>query len=86
IENLVLVRPPERLEGGDRDMLSFETLTFAPMDRRLIDGALLSDAERHWLNRYHDQVYKLASGDLDETDRSWLRDATASIEKSAISA
>ena len=49
IENLLLVR-----EDPDfPEMLSFETLTFAPIDRRLIDTALLTAAERDWLNAYH---------------------------------
>ncbi|MGI9480045.1 MAG: M24 family metallopeptidase [Hyphomicrobiaceae bacterium] len=76
IENLILVEPAKRLKGGDRDMLSFETLTFAPIDRRLIETELLSDEECAWLNAYHAQVFEIVSGKLDADDRTWLRDAT----------
>ena len=40
-ENLLLVRPPETPVGGERPMMSFETLTLAPIDRRLILTKLL---------------------------------------------
>ncbi len=53
IENLVVVLPPAAVPGGDREMLSFETLTLSPIDRRLIEPALMSDAEIGWLNAYH---------------------------------
>ena len=46
IENLVVVTPAEAIPGGDRPMLGFETLTLAPIDRRLIDIALMSPARR----------------------------------------
>ena len=71
IENLLLVR-------GDPDvpeMLSFETLTFAPIDRRLIDTALLTPAERDWLNAYHAQVREIAACE----EPLWLEAATAPI-------
>ena len=71
IENLLLVR-----EDPDfPEMLSFETLTFAPIDRRLIDTALLTPAEREWLNAYHAQVRGIA----DCEDPLWLEAATAPI-------
>ena len=36
IENLIVVEPRE-IKGGDRTMYGFETITFAPLDRTLID-------------------------------------------------
>ena len=56
-------------------MLGFETLTFAPIDRRLIDTALLTPAERGWLNAYHMQVREIAACE----DPVWLEAATAPI-------
>ena len=51
LENLAVVRPAEPVrEGGDREMLGFEMLTLAPIDRRLIDAGLL-DADRARLAR-----------------------------------
>ena len=71
IENLLLVR-----EDPDfPEMLSFETLTFAPIDRRLIDTALLTPAERDWLNAYHARVRDIAACE----DPLWLEAATAPI-------
>ena len=55
IENLIVVTEPEELPGGDpgRKLMGFETLTWVPLDRRLIDVALLSAEERDWIDRYH---------------------------------
>ena len=53
IENLVVVTPPEEIAGGDRPMLGFETITLAPIDRRLIEPALMTSAEIAWLDAYH---------------------------------
>lgn len=79
IENLVLVQPAAGVAGGDRDMLSFETLTFAPIDRRLIDPDLLNQAEISWIDSYHAQVGKLCRASLGSKDREWLKSATAPI-------
>jgi len=77
IENLVLVRPPEPVRGGDRAMMSFETLTLCPYDRRLIDVALLTPAERAWIDGYHTRVRKALSAGLAAAERRWLEAATA---------
>jgi Xaa-Pro aminopeptidase len=79
IENLVLVRPPETVPGGDLPVLSFETLTLAPISRELIDVTLLTRDESDWLDAYHARVYALLADDLDEEERSWLGDATAPL-------
>ena len=72
IENLVLVQKAEAPEGADRDMLSFETLTWAPIDRRLIDVSMLTNAERAWIDAYHACVLdKLGKSAVDALD--WLK-------------
>lgn len=71
IENLVLVERRE-IAGGTEAMLGFETLTFAPIERDLIAPALLSPAERAWLDAYHAQVLALIGPDLDTETRAWL--------------
>ena len=53
IENLIVVTPAEAIDGGDRPMLGFETITFAPIDRRLIDVGLMTTEEVAWLDAYH---------------------------------
>ncbi|WP_375396997.1 aminopeptidase P family protein [uncultured Sphingomonas sp.] len=71
IENLVLVVPRE-IAGADGLMLAFETLTFAPIERRLIEPALLTEAERAWLDDYHGKVLDLLGPLLDPAERAWL--------------
>ncbi len=79
IENLIAVTKPETLDGGDRPVLGFETLTLAPIDRTLIIPGMLSDAERHWLNEYHARVYKVIAPKLDGATRAWLQDVTRAL-------
>ena len=73
IENLVLVEPRD-VAGGDPDraMLGFRTLTFAPIERDLIDPALLTDDELCWLNAYHAEVTATLGAVLDGRDKAWL--------------
>jgi len=79
IENLLLVSEAEMPPGGEREMLSFETLTLAPIDRRLIEPTLLAPDELAWLNAYHARVAAILSPELKEQDRRWLESATAEI-------
>ncbi len=78
IENLVLVAP-RAVPGGDMAMLGFETLTFAPIDKALIDVAMLSDGERAWLNDYHAQVLAVVGPQLSGDAKSWLERACEGI-------
>ncbi|HSR56297.1 MAG TPA: M24 family metallopeptidase C-terminal domain-containing protein, partial [Alphaproteobacteria bacterium] len=57
----------------------FETLTLAPIDRRLIDPRLLSDKEREWLNAYHARVRKVLSPIVDSGTKAWLKKASRPI-------
>jgi len=75
IENLVLVQPASDHPG----FLEFETLTLAPLDRRLIETRLLSGLERAWVNAYHAHVEAMLSAHLDEADANWLKRACAPI-------
>ena len=78
IENLVLVVPRE-IEGAEKEMLGFETLTFAPIDRRLIDAGMLSGEELGWLNCYHAHVLAKIGPRLSGDDLAWLQRACAPI-------
>jgi Xaa-Pro aminopeptidase len=79
IENLVLVVPRE-IEGAEKEMLGFETLTFAPIDRRLIDVQMLEPEELIWLNCYHAHVLAKIGPQLEGADLAWLQAACAPIE------
>lgn len=72
IENLCLVTEPRVPPGGERPSLSFETLTLAPIDTRLVMPSLLSPAETAWLDTYHARVQGALVGDLDPQERAWL--------------
>ena len=71
IENLLLVEE-RAVPGGEATMLGFETLTLAPIDRDLIDPALLGTHERAWLDDYHARVAAALAPLLGEDDRAWL--------------
>ena len=80
LENLIVVQPAPDLPGGDaRKQLCFETLTFVPMDRRLILTAALSPGERDWLNAYHAQVLTKISPRLSGFAKAWLESACANL-------
>lgn len=79
IENLVVVREAPAQPTAERVMLEFETLTLAPIDRRLIDPTLLSSEERTWIDTYHARVRATLAPLLAEADRAWLIQATEAI-------
>lgn len=82
IENLVHVLPATAVAGGDIDMLGFETLTFCPIDRRLVVARLLTDEELVWLNAYHAETReKIAPLLSDDATKAWLEKATAPISR-----
>ena len=78
IENLELVVAKE-IADSTKPMNGFEALTLAPIDRRLIDVAMLSADERAWLDAYHARVKAAVRGALDEADQRWLDQATAAL-------
>jgi len=75
IENLVVVVDCPEL-SGEREMLQFDTLTRAPIDRHLIDRSLLTDAEIAWLDTYHETVRREITPLVDADTKSWLDAAT----------
>jgi Xaa-Pro aminopeptidase len=79
IENLIVVCEPEAVEGGDRGMMCFETITLAPIDLELVEPSLLTDDERGWLNAYHARVRETLSPVVDGDTRTWLTQVTRPI-------
>jgi Xaa-Pro aminopeptidase len=78
IENLELVVGTD-IPGAEKPMNAFETLTLAPIDRRLIEVQMLSEAERDWVNDYHARVNREVRPHLDEATKAWLDQATAAL-------
>ena len=77
IENLLLVKEAEPVAGGEIPMLSFETLTWCPIDLRLVMADLLTQEERDWLDAYHAETReKLMPLVADDKERAWLEAAT----------
>ncbi|KKC35594.1 X-Pro aminopeptidase [Devosia epidermidihirudinis] len=74
IENLIVV-----VESASPGFLEFETITLAPIDTRLVDKTLLTEAERVWLNSYHQRVWDEIGPLVSGSTREWLKGATAAI-------
>jgi Xaa-Pro aminopeptidase len=79
IENLQFVTEPEMIEGGERPMLGFETLTMAPMDRKLVDKALLTAEEVDQFNAYQAEVLAKVGPLVPADVRAWMTQACAPI-------
>lgn len=79
IENLLVVLPPATIEGGEREMMGFDTITLAPIDLNLVETSLLTADEKTWLNAYHERVAKLVAPALSQAENKWLSEATRAI-------
>src|SRR5215213_2727004 len=79
IENLELVIGTD-VPGAEKPVNAFETLTLAPIDRRLIGVNMLSATELKWLNDYHERVNRAVRPHLDDSaTKLWLDEATAAM-------
>ena len=79
IENLIVVTPPAPVENGEREMMSFETITLAPINLDLVDVSLLNEEEREWLNAYHARVRETLGPRLPTDIKDWFEQATRAI-------
>lgn len=70
IENLIIVK------SKTKRLSEFETISFAPIDRELIDLSILSKVEIDWIDQYHETVFKKLKNKLDLEERTWLRKVT----------
>ena len=82
IENLVLVVRAAAVPGAEKPLNAFETLTLAPIDRRLIVAEMLTPEETAWIDRYHARVLEALSPLLDTDNRAWLTAATRPLGRS----
>ncbi|CAM4146973.1 aminopeptidase P family protein [Shewanella aquimarina] len=79
IENLVAVQACEALAGAEREIYEFHAITLIPIDTRLVDKQLLTDAEVNWLNAYHQRVRETLSPLMQGAELDWLLKATEAI-------
>ncbi|MDH5723556.1 MAG: aminopeptidase P family protein [Alphaproteobacteria bacterium] len=73
IENLVLVREEGVSSDTGKAMLGFETLTYAPYQKELIDFDLLTREEKDWLVAYTKKVFETLEPFLDDDHKVWLK-------------
>jgi Xaa-Pro aminopeptidase len=78
IENLVLVE--ERIIPGAEDVyLGFETLTYAPIDKTLVETDLMTRDELRWWDDYHAKVLALVGPQVEGDVLDWVTDACAPL-------
>ncbi|MEY4500987.1 MAG: hypothetical protein RIS52_877 [Pseudomonadota bacterium] len=82
IENLVLVEERD-IAGAEGRYFGFETLTFAPIDRALVDTDMMTRDELVWWDDYHAQVLKVVGPQLEGDARAWVTLACAPLGRGA---
>ncbi|KAJ7526661.1 hypothetical protein O6H91_16G017600 [Diphasiastrum complanatum] len=82
IENLLIVREVQTTYnfGGVR-YLGFEKLTFVPIQKKMLDLALLSEEEIMWINDYHAEVWNKVSPLVKGDALDWLQSQTKQVTK-----
>lgn len=79
IENLQYVTERAPVSGGERDMLGFANLTWAPLHKTLIDTDMLTRAERDYINDYHAEVLAKVGSLVDGDVKAWLQAACQAL-------
>ena len=79
-ENLLVVQPAQVPEGGNiKALFEFETLTYVPIDLRMVIVEMLSENEKIWLNSYHQTCRDKIGPRLSADCQLWLQQATGPI-------
>lgn len=80
IENLILVEERE-IACAEGRYFGFETLTFAPIDKALVDTSLLTRDELRWWDDYHAKVLEIVAPQLDGDALAWVTEACSPLAK-----
>lgn len=80
IENLVLVEE-RSIAGQEGEYFGFENLTWAPIDRTLVDTALMTRDELRWWDDYHARVREVLAPQLEGEVLAWLEAACAPLTR-----
>ncbi|MDA3892289.1 MAG: aminopeptidase P family protein [Salinivirgaceae bacterium] len=80
IENVLVCKEDLKTEMGQ--FLSFDTLSYCPIDKNLIAVKLLNNLEIDWVNNYHNEVYELISPHVSEKLLEWLKAKTSPLDRS----
>lgn len=78
-ENLIYCKKDEKTDYGQ--FLSFEYLTYVPIDLEPVDVSLMEEQDLAWLNEYHAQVYEKIAPYLDTEEAAWLKEVTRPLSK-----
>ena len=78
IENLVLVEE-RKIDGAEGRYFGFENLTWAPIDKALVDTDLLTRDELRWWDDYHARVLGIVGPQLEGEAKAWLEEACAGL-------
>ncbi|MEZ4709884.1 MAG: aminopeptidase P family protein [Caldilineaceae bacterium] len=77
LENLLVTIPHSTTEFGE--FYGFETVTLCPFDVELVEPTMLEQAEKTWLNQYHQRVYNELAPHLSAYEQAWLRHKTQPV-------
>ena len=77
IENVLLIKKKE--QNADGTFLTFEPLTFVPIDLDAIEKSYMEISDVYKLNEYHKLVYEKIAPYLEIEEQAWLRKATTAI-------
>ncbi len=72
IENLITV-------VKKKNVLKFENLTLAPIDKSLVNKSLMNGAEVKWLNNYHRKVYNKLKEYMNQKELVYLKSVCSNI-------
>ena len=75
IENIILCK--KDVENGDGQFMRFEHLTYAPLDKDLLDKKYLSEKDVERINAYHKDVYDKTASYFEGDELEWLKEACA---------
>lgn len=78
IENDLFVEEDCETESGK--FLRLRNVCCVPIDKKPLEPALMTEAEKDWLNRHHADCYEKLAPRLDtDEEREWLKEACAPI-------
>ncbi|RZC87008.1 hypothetical protein C5167_041937 [Papaver somniferum] len=80
LENVLIVNDADtKFNFGDKGYLSFEHITWAPYQIKMMDTSMLVPDEIEWVNTYHSKCREILAPFLDESEMTWLKNATEPI-------
>ncbi|CAL4980921.1 unnamed protein product [Urochloa decumbens] len=84
LENVLICKEANaKFNFGEKGYLSFEHITWAPYQAKLIDTKLLTPVEIEWVNTYHSDCRNILEPYLNEQEKEWLRKATEPVAVSS---